>query len=373
MDRNQTNNHPADLVFEAPNTLRCSGAWTNQGIVELQSRFSQLEIPKDQALTLQGSAISAMDSAGAWLLMKVQEQLGGKISVEGLNSEHQSLLALIQAQPTPTHPDIKTHFHLLSFLGQLTVNATSQLNDFLSFIGETFVYGGNWLFHPKRIRWIPFLNGIHITGYNAIPIVGLLSFLIGIVLAYQMGLQLTQYGANIFVVDLLGISVLREFAPLLTAIIVAGRTGSAYTAQLGTMKLNQEVDALLTMGLSPIEFLVLPKTLALVIALPLLTVLADVFGVFGGMVMSRNMLDISYTDFLQRFGSVIEIKHYYMGLVKTPVFALLIASIGCYEGFQVTNGAESVGTHTTSSVVKSIFMIIVADAGFSVLFSKMGI
>lgn len=373
MDRHPANSHHADLVFEAPATLHCRGAWTSQGIVGLQSRLGQLAIPEGQDLTLEGSAISAMDSAGAWLLMTVQAQLGGQIPLMGLSQEHQSLIKLIEAQPTPTHPETKTHFHLLPFLGQITVSASQQLHSFLSFIGETFIYGGNWVLHPKRIRWFPLLNGIHITGYNAIPIVGLLSFLIGIVLAYQMGLQLTQYGANIFVVDLLGISILREFSPLLTAIIVAGRTGSAYTAQLGTMKLNQEVDALLTMGLSPIEFLVLPKTFALIIALPLLTVLADVFGVFGGMVMSRNMLDISYADFLQRFGSVIEIRHYYMGLVKTPVFALLIASIGCYEGFQVTNGAESVGTHTTSSVVKSIFMIIVADAGFSVLFSKMGI
>jgi phospholipid/cholesterol/gamma-HCH transport system permease protein len=185
--------------------------------------------------------------------------------------------------------------------------------------------------------------------------------------------QLSHYGANIFVVDLLGIALLREFAPLLTAIIMAGRTGSAYTAQLGTMKLNQEFDALQTMGLSPMHMLVLPKIVALLIALPLLTVVADFVGVLGGMIMAKSMLQVSFIDFLSRFSEVVSLKNYVIGLIKTPVFALLIATIGCYQGFQVHASATSVGQRTTTSVVQSIFAIIAADAAFSILFSYLGI
>ncbi|MHB1222257.1 MAG: MlaE family ABC transporter permease, partial [Gammaproteobacteria bacterium] len=216
-----------------------------------------------------------------------------------------------------------------------------------------------------------FANVIYSTGYLGLPIIGLLSFLIGVVLTYQMGLQLKTYGANIYIVDLLGLSVLREFSPLITAIMVAGRTGSAFTAQLGMMKLNQEIDALDTMGVTPGELLLLPRILGLTLVLPLLTVWADIFGVFGGMVMANNMLGISWYDFLHRFPNVIPLKNLLIGVGKAPIFALLIASIGCFQGMLVKGGAESVGRNTTRSVVLSIFFIIVADAAFSVILSKL--
>jgi phospholipid/cholesterol/gamma-HCH transport system permease protein len=195
--------------------------------------------------------------------------------------------------------------------------------------------------------------------------------MIGVVITYQMGLQLKNYGANIFIVDLLGLAILREFGPLLTAIMVAGRTGSAFTAHLGMMKLNQEIDALNTMGVTPGELLLLPRIIGMLIVLPLITVWADIVGVFGGMVMSNNMLGITWYDFLHRFPKVIPLRALLVGLGKTPIFALLIASIGCFQGMQVKEGAASLGQNTTRSVVLSIFFIIVADAIFSVIFSKM--
>jgi len=212
---------------------------------------------------------------------------------------------------------------------------------------------------------------VYKTGYQALPIIALLSFMIGVVITYQMGVQLKSYGANIFIVDLLGLSVLREFGPLLTAIMVAGRTGSAFTAELGTMKVNREIDVLNTMGVTPAELLLLPRIIGLVIALPLLTMWADIFGVLGGMVMSKDMLGIHWQDFLLRFEQQIPVRALLIGLGKAPVFALIIASIGCFEGMQVKGSADSVGKQTTRSVVWAIFFIIVADAIFSVLFSKL--
>ena len=225
--------------------------------------------------------------------------------------------------------------------------------------------------HPARFRWRPILYDIRSAGFDALPIVGLLSFLLGIVVAYQGADQLRQYGANIFVADLVGLSMLREFAPLITAIIIAGRSGSAYAAQIGTMAVTEEIDAMRTLGIPPMELLVLPKVIALVIALPLLTVFADVLGVFGGMIMARAQLGVSFTEFLDRFVKAVSTTAYMIGIGKAPVFAAIIAVVGCFQGFRTKGGADSVGRQTTRSVVQSIFLVIVADALFSVAFSAL--
>ena len=210
-------------------------------------------------------------------------------------------------------------------------------------------------------------------GHQALGIVGLLAFLLGIVIAYQGGVQLRQYGANLFVADLVGLSMVRELAPMITAIIVAGRTGSAYTAQIGTMQVTEEVDALRSMGVPPMDLLVLPKLLALIIALPLLTVFADIMGVVGGMVMSGIQLNIAFATFIERLGVAVSIDSFLVGIGKAPVFAAVIATLGCFQGFQVIGSAESVGRRTTTSVVQSILAVIVIDAAFSVAFSRLGI
>jgi phospholipid/cholesterol/gamma-HCH transport system permease protein len=217
------------------------------------------------------------------------------------------------------------------------------------------------------------VRNIQTGGAEALPIVGALTFLIGIVVAYQGAVQLHRYGADIFIVDLIGLSMVRELAPLITAILVAGRTGSAYTAQIATMKVTEEVDALRVLALSPIEVLVLPKVFALVIALPLLTAFADVVGILGGMLMTASMMPIGPRFFLEQFPRVVLPESYLVGIGKAPVFAVVIATVGCYQGFKASGSAESVGAQTTISVVQSIFLIIMLDALFSVIFSELGI
>ena len=262
---------------------------------------------------------------------------------------------------------------LLERIGRSVVAVAEQALAMLSFVGESSMALGGWFSHPVRVRWRPILFNLRSAGFNALPIVGLLSFLLGIVVAYQGADQLRQYGANIFVTDLVGLSMLREFAPLMTAIIVAGRSGSAYAAQIGTMSVTQEIDAMRTLGIAPLEMLVLPKLIALLIALPLLTVFADVMGVAGGMLMAQAQLGVSYGEFLDRFPHAVSVTSYLVGLGKAPVFAVIVVMVGCYQGFMTRGGPESVGQHTTRAVVQSIFLVIVADALFSIAFSVLGL
>lgn len=252
------------------------------------------------------------------------------------------------------------------------MNATGKVVEFyrfLEFIGEVTLTFLRVLKNPKYIPLRSIISVIETAGVYALPIIGLLSFLIGMTLTYQMGLQLKNYGANIFIVDLLGLSILREFAPLMTAIIVAGRSGSSFTAQLGTMKIREEIDALRTMGVKPSEILILPKLMGLLVALPLLTIWSILFAIAGGMIVSKAMLHVGYYDFIHRFYEAVPVRYFYTGMIKTPVFGLLIAAVGAFRGLQVSSSGESVGTETTKSVVQSIFFIIVFDAVFSILYS----
>jgi phospholipid/cholesterol/gamma-HCH transport system permease protein len=248
-----------------------------------------------------------------------------------------------------------------------------QYLEFLNFIGNLAVVAARVLLRPWRVRWAQVVKELQAAGVNALPIVGLLTFLIGIVIAYQGGMVLRDYGANIYVADIVGLSTVRELAPLITAIIVAGRTGSAYTAQIGTMMVTEEVDALRSMGIAPMEILVLPKLIALVIALPLLTVFADVMGLLGGMIMAQSMLNLNPVTFLSRLAEALTLDSYLSGVGKAPVFAGIISAVGCFQGFRVFGSAGSVGRQTTVSVVQSIFLVIIVDAAFSVAFSKLGI
>jgi phospholipid/cholesterol/gamma-HCH transport system permease protein len=267
------------------------------------------------------------------------------------------------------NPDAALPLPWRTRVGQTAWALREQSVALLGFIGESALALQGWLTHPRRIRWRPVLFNVRTAGWDALPIVGLLSFLLGIVVAYQGADQLRQYGANIYVTDLVGLSMLREFAPLISAIIIAGRSGSAYAAQIGTMVVTQEVDAMRTLGIAPLEMLVLPKVIALVVALPLLTVFSDVMGVAGGMLMARAQLGISSAEFLARFPHAVSTTSYLVGIGKAPVFAAVIAVVGCFQGFQTTGGADSVGRQTTRAVVQSIFLVILADALFSVAFS----
>ena len=350
----------------------CAGAWTVQEIAQLEQRLEVFPWPDQGNLVIDSSAISALDTAGAWLLhrtVRALEQRGRNVKINGLRPEFGTLLQLIASRClTPERPT-PAKIGLLTRIGQSAWRGLIGLSSMLSFIGESSVVLLRLLAQPRRIRWRPILHNLQTAGFEALPIVGLLSFLMGFVIAYQGADQLERFGANIFIADLVGLSMLRELSPLLTAIIVAGRSGSAYAAQIGTMKVTEEIDALRTIGIGQTEMLVLPKMLALIIALPLLTIWADVAGLLGGMLMARSKLDVGFDVFLERIGNAVSLSSYLTGIGKAPVFAAIIALVGCYQGFQVTGSADSVGRKTTVSVVQSIFLVIVADALFSVIFN----
>lgn len=375
---NNSSQPPTEAILEiVDQLLRCRGPWTVMGIQKLEKQLATFSYPTVPMLIVDGSDLDSLDTAGAWLLYRTQQALaqnGQTVSLQGFSEEHLTLLNLmthyataLQPLPLPTSPSF------LENLGQQTYLTISQTFDFLAFIGETTLTLLRSVLLPRHIRWRALFTNLQTAGLNALPIVGLLSFLMGIVLAYQGGSQLRQYGANIFIVNLVGITLLREMSPLLTAIIVAGRSGSAYTAQIGTMIVTNEVDALRTLGIAPMELLVLPKLLALVIALPLLTAFADVCGIVGGMLIANLSLDVSIHDFLDRLPRAVPVNHYLVGIGKAPVFAAVIALVGCYQGFRVAGGADSVGKQVTTSVVQAIFLVIIVDALFSILFSWLGV
>jgi len=354
--------------------LVCSRLWTVKSIGSLSASLDRLHVPAATTVTIDGAAIASLDTAGAWLLLQIGQRLeaaGRQVRLQGFTPDHARLIdyvtaANIEAEQTLAPRKAPT-------AREKWLATVADLVRFLAFVGETMASLFRALRRPGMIRWKEIFSEVYDTGYKALPIVGLLSFLMGVVTAYQGAVQLKLYGANIYIADMLGYSMLRELAPFLTAILVCGRTGSAFTAQIGTMKVREEVDALQTIGVSPIDLLVLPKLLALLLVLPLLSVFADILSIFGGMVMASAQLGFGFTAFIQRLEESISYTTFMLGLCKTPVFAAIIAIVGCYQGFQVKGSAESVGMHTTISVVQSIFLVIVTDALFSVLFSIMGV
>lgn len=358
--------------------LQLFGDWSVRGLHEVEEELDRVNWPQSGDLAIDGSRIDRIDTAGAWILCRIGAILddrGVNASISALSPQAQELVELVRtasANKADIQPDSEQPSRLEGW-GRRAVDTGESALDILAFAGEVFARLATTLIRPSLLRAKELAEGIYYAGVTALPITGLMSFLIGVVIAYQGGLLLRLYGAEIFVVDMVCLSMVRELSPLLTAIIVAGRTGSAYTAQIGTMVVTEEVDALRTIGIPPMDILVLPRVLALVIALPLLTVFCNLLGVFGGMLMSNLYLDLSFTTFIQRIPEAMDAKHLFLGLIKTPVFAAIIAIIGCYQGFNVRGGAESVGQHTTRAVVQSIFMVIVADAAFSVLFSWLDI
>jgi phospholipid/cholesterol/gamma-HCH transport system permease protein len=365
----------ADIRVEG-GTVRCLGAWTVRAVERVERLLPALAWPEGGEIVIDGSEVSALDTAGVLLLsgaVRALEREGRRVTLR-LRPEHEAFLRLVNdPELAGGPPPAAAPPSPLARLGRRSWELGRETIGIVAFVGETALAAARALTRPGRIRWRPVLHNLRTSGFDALPIVGLLSFLLGVVIAYQGAAQLRRYGASIFVADLVGLAMLRELSPLLTAIIVAGRSGSAFAAQIGTMKVTEEIDALRTVGIVPADLLVLPKIAALTIALPLLTVYADVLGIVGGMVMAKTELAVGYEDFLDRFVQAIALSDYLVGVGKAPVFAAIVAVVGCYQGFQVTGDAESVGRRTTVSVVQSVFLVIVVDAGFSVVFSWLGI
>jgi phospholipid/cholesterol/gamma-HCH transport system permease protein len=360
---------------ETSHILSCSGNWVRTSITTLENKKASLESMFKAAKVMDASSIKSLDTVGAWLLYRLIQQYNPHIEIRNL-AQRQRVLLDIVAKYSPSVRTIKPtekKLNHLAQIGKLTIQKYYDALYFFAFIGELCINLLTLMTRSKTFQLKSTLNIVQEVGYFGAPIVALMSFLIGIVLAYQLSIQLEIYGASIFIVDITGIAIFREFGPLITAIIMAGRTSTAFTALIGTMKVNEEIDALNTCNVHPLQYLVMPRIFGLLIALPLLTVWADVWGVFGSMVMSKAMLHISYSSFLIRFSQNVYLKHYILGLIKTPIFAIIIALVGCFQGFQVTYNAESVGKKTTKSAVQSIFLIIIADGLFSIIFSWYGI
>ena len=347
------------------------GAFTLHNIAAYSAQVDTLHL-EQKSLLLDLKNVTSFDTAAALFIHNLQKQ-ADDFTLLSESPKIQENLLFVQNQVNHVPP--RQYERRKSFLFAIGKRVEEFVLDgrlFLAFFGRIFFASLDYLTHLKHIRYKEIAFEINESAIKALWIIALTSFLIGVVVAYQSAYQLKLYGANIFIVDMLGISILRELAPLITAIVIAGRSGSAFTAQIGAMKITQELDAMQTMGFDPYAFLVIPRIIALMVALPILIFVADVMGIFGGMLVSFIDLGISGHLFLERLNEVVAVKHFYIGIFKGPFFAFLIAAIGIFRGLQVKDNTQSIGFNTTKSVVMSIFAVIVCDAIFSIAFTNLG-
>ena len=342
------------------------------GIGHVAGALSGLTWPAGVEVVVDGSAVVAMDTAGAWLLHRTARALehGGCVVTLRLRPEHERLFGIVISCGVVRAPaPARDHVGVAEMLGRKASRSADELHSFVRFIGQTAVTAVHALTGPLHVRWRQVLQNVQTAGFEALPTALLLAFSLGVVIAHEGSSLFQPFGAGVLVADLVGLATLRELAPMLTAIIAAARSGSAYAAQIGAMKITGEIDSLRAVGASPIEVLVLPRIAALAIALPLLTVAADVVAVAGAMVVARSELSIENGEFLERIARAIQPSDYLVGLVKAPIFGAIVAAIGCYQGLHVEDDANSVGRRTTVAVVQSMFLVIIADA-FVIVLSK---
>jgi phospholipid/cholesterol/gamma-HCH transport system permease protein len=350
--------------------LRFSGGLTLARMNGLADRLDAIEGRK---LALDFSAVDRMDTVGAWLIYKLARR--NDAEVIGITQHMSTLLDQVaQAdQPVKMRPDRTPPFYrVLGQVGGATSVAFRTMGGLLGFFGALVLSIGSVISHPRRFRVNAVAQQFEVVGIQSLGIIGLMSFLVGIVIAQQGAVQLAQFGAEVFTVNLIGRMSVKELGVLMTAIMVAGRSGSAFAAQIGSMKLAEEVDAMRTIGVSPMEALVLPRVLATVLMMPLLGFYAALVSILGGGVFSWLSLDIPPVTFVQRIREVVPITDLWQALIKAPVFGLIIAMAGCFQGLQVQGNAEEVGLRTTSAVVQGIFLVIVLDAFFAVFFTSIG-
>jgi phospholipid/cholesterol/gamma-HCH transport system permease protein len=357
--------------------LSLSGDWTLVASQRLESEGRRIveEARRDRMVAIDLSAVSQLDTAGAWLINRARHDLarrGVAVALEHVRPEYSTLLeeAHYRAFEAPSRPRFNLVFALLSDLGESAVDALREFYRGVSFLGEFMASMIYVAAHPYRFRFTSLVAQIELIGFRSVPIIVLINVLVGGIVAQQGIFQLLKFGASSYTVSLIGILVLRELGVLLTSIMIAGRSGSAITAELGSMKMREEIDALLVMGLSPIEVLIAPRVLGLIISLPILTFVADMAALFGGMVVSWWYGGISPVAFASLLKEAIALHTFLVGIIKAPFMALVIGLIASMDGLATKGSAESLGRQVTSSVVKSIFMVIVMDGLFAIFFAS---
>ncbi|NJM50610.1 MAG: ABC transporter permease [Sphingomonadales bacterium] len=350
--------------------LRFTGIWTILHLNGLDEKLLAHDGPVSQ---IDLSQVDHIDTVGAWLVYRTARNHGAAIS--GASQEAAKLIERVSSGDSDAAtkpPTLSPPLRILNELGEAVTVALTTMAMFLGFIGQVVVAFLSVAIHPSRLRWNAIAQHFEMVGVRALGIVGLMSFLIGIVIAQQGAVQLKQFGAEVFTINLIGRLTFRELGVLMTAIMIAGRSGSAFAAQIGTMKITEEIDAMRTIGVTPIEALVVPRTLATVMMMPLLAFYSCFIAVIGGGLLCWVVLEIPPVTFVQRLREVTPMTDFYVGMIKAPVFGAIIAMTGCFQGLQVGNNAEQVGLKTTAAVVQAIFLVIVLDAFFAVFFSSIG-
>jgi phospholipid/cholesterol/gamma-HCH transport system permease protein len=350
--------------------LRFGGRLTLARIGNLPKQLDALTLPPTQ---LDLSSVDRIDTVGAWIIHKLA--IENNATITGATPELWKLISQVKdaSQGVQMRPEsVNPFFRVLGEVGDATMVALRTLRGLVGFFGAIMIAIWDTLRNPRRFRWNAVINRFELVGVKALGIVGLMSFLIGIVIAQQGAVQLAQFGAEALTVNLIGRITTRELGVLMTAIMVAGRSGSAFAAQLGTMKLTEEIDAMRTIGVSPIEALVLPRLLASTLMMPLLGFYATIMSIFGGGILCWISLDLAPAAYIERLRDVIPMTDLWVGLIKAPVFGAIIAISGCFQGLQVESNAEEVGLKTTAAVVQAIFLVIVLDAFFAVFFTSIG-
>ncbi len=345
----------------------------NLTLLRVRKLSEQLEDLQADSLVVDLSEVERMDTVGAWLVHKLERDRGARIV--GATEDQQTLIDHVARADQPIKIKREYEPPMRQFVGELgaaTNTSLATMVGLLGFFGALLISVGNVVRHPRRFRFNAVVTRFDVVGVRALAIVGLMSFLVGIVIAQQGAVQLRQFGAEVFTVNLVGRSAVKELGVLMTAIMVAGRSGSAFAAQIGSMKLNEEVDAMRTIGVSPMEALVLPRVLATVLMMPLLGFYAAILAIVGGGIFCWLSLGIPPVTFVQRIREVVPETDLWQALIKAPVFGMIIAMAGCYQGLQVKGNAEDVGLRTTTAVVQGIFLVIVLDAFFAVFFTEIG-
>jgi phospholipid/cholesterol/gamma-HCH transport system permease protein len=363
-----------DVITDGGRRLAISGRLTIKHVGSVVPAFQALQ-PDQRPLTIDLGGVVRIDTVGAWMvhrLLRDWQASGASAQIANASPAAKLLIDEIAANDTsceirPAMPN--RLLHRLDLIGGSLINAVHTLGNFLAFVGMTLTVAAQTAFERRPLRWNAVIHQMEVVGLNALGIIGLLLFLVGIVVAQQGAVQLRQFGADIFVVNLIGRSTMREMGVLLTAIMVAGRSGSAFAAQIGSMKLGQEIDAMRSIGMSPTEVLVLPRVIAMSLMMVLLSFYGSVMAIVGGGLYVWIAMGIPPASFAARLQEVVPIHDVYIGLIKAPVFGVAIAITGCFQGMQVSDNAESVGDRTTQAVVQSIFLVIVLDAFFAVFFT----